>query len=238
MDGGHFAIGNGGANPEVTGGAPGVQEMLVVLRAEYGDSDSGPDDLEVLTLWVDPTDESSSPVIDQAAVDLLNRGGGRPTGVAMRGEHMAGLPAFFDNLRVGLEFTDVVPGLPGGGLTNDLGVNGLFYDPNNPGHGFNFVAHGLGLTILYYGHTPAGERLWLISDTITGDLEFGQPIAAEMYEVVDGDFGSPQPPATPWGAITVNLADCDTGHASFDGLDGNLEMDIVRLTAMPDITCQ
>jgi hypothetical protein len=44
--------------------------------------------------------------------------------------------------------------------------------------------------------------------------------------------------ATVWGTVTVSLADYDTGHATFDGLDGALEMDIVRLTAMPGISCQ
>lgn len=238
MNGGHFTVGNGGVNVDVTGGAPVVQEMLLVLRVEYGESDSGPDDLEVVTLWVDPIDETSSPVIDRVPVDLLNRGGGRVTGVSMRGEQMAGQPAYFDNLRVGLAFTDVTDALPAGGLTNDLGVNGLFYDPNNSGHGFNFVVHGLGLTVMYYGHTADGERLWLISDNIADDLEFDQPIVADMLEVVGGDFGNPQPPATAWGIITINLADCDTGHAAFDGIDGTLEMDLVRLTAMPGITCQ
>jgi len=238
MNGGHFTVGNGGVNVEVTGGAPLVQEMQLVLRVEYGDSDSGPDDMEVLTLWIDPADESSVPVIDRAPADLLNRGGGRITGVSIRGEQMAGQPAYFDNLRVGLEFADVTDELPAGGLTNDLGVNGLFYDPNNSGHGFNFVVHGLGLTILYYGHTPNGQRLWLISDNIAADLEFDQPIIATMREVVDGTFGAPLPPATAWGTLAIDLADCDTGHASFDGVDGTLEMDIVRLTAMPGITCQ
>jgi hypothetical protein len=238
MDEGHFVVGNGGVNVDVTGGAPNVDEMLVVFRLEYGDSGGGPDDLEVVTVWVDPVDESSTPVIDQVAVDLLNRGGGRVTAVQMRGDQMDGQPAYFDNLRVGLEFTDVTDELPAGGLSNDLGVNGLFYDPNNSGHGFNFVVHGLGLTIMYYGHTVNGERLWLISDNVVDDLEYDEPVVAEMYEVVDGVFGSPQSPPTVWGTITVTLVDCDTGHASFDGIDGTLEMDIVRLTGMPAIACQ
>ena len=34
------------------------------------------------------------------------------------------------------------------------------------------------------------------------------------------------------------LADCDTGHASLDGLDGALDIDFIRLTGMPGIGCQ
>jgi len=238
MNDGHFVVGNGGVNVDINGGLPAVDEVLVVLRLQYGDSGSGPDDFEVATVWIDPADETSSPVIDRVSVDLLNRGGGRVTGVFIRGEQMAGQPAYFDNLRVGFEFEDVVDALPSGSLTNDLGVNGLFYDPANPGHGFNFVVHGLGLTVMYFGHSSNGERLWLISDNYSGDLEFETPIPIDMYEVLAGDFGQPQAPPSLWGTATISLADCDTGHASLDGVDGLLEIDIVRLTGMPGLTCQ
>ena len=237
MRNGNFIIGNGGVNVDVVGGAPSATEMLVVLRIEYGDASTGPDDLEVVTLWVNPVDESSSPVIDNVPVDILNRGGGRIAGVSIRGDQMAGQPAYFDDLMIGYEFTDVIATPATSSLTNDLGVNGLFYDPNNSGHGFNFVAHALGLTVYYYGHTETGERLWLFSETFEGDLEFNVPFELEMFEVVSGVFGQPQLPATIWGAITISLADCDTGHVSFSGLDGTLEMDLIRLTAMPGISC-
>lgn len=238
INGGEFTVGNGGVNVDVTGGTPLAQEMLIVLRVEYGESGTGPDDSEIFTLWVNPQDEASDPVIDRVSADLLNRGGGRVTGVILRGEQMAGQPAYFDNLRVGLAFSDVTDELPAGGLTNDIGMNGLFYDPANSGHGLNFVVHGMGLTVFYYGHTANGERLWLVSENVTSDLEFGERLVAEMFEVVNGNFGTPQPPATSWGTLTLTLADCDTGQASFDGQDGYLEMDIVRLSAMPGISCE
>lgn len=237
MKSGSFIVGNGGVNVDVVGGNPSASEMQLVLRIEYGDASTGPDDLEIITLWVDPVDESSSPVIDDVPVDILNRGGGRIAGVSIRGDQMAGQPAFFDDLLVGSEFADVIAPPPAGSLINDLGMNGLFFDPNNSGHGFNFVAHALGLTAYYYGHTATGERLWLVSEVFGGDLEFGMTFELEMYEVVSGMFGQPQLPLTTWGTIVINLADCDTGHASLSGLDGTLEMDFVRLTAMPGISC-
>lgn len=235
---GHFVIGNGGVNVDIVGGIPSDTQMRLVLRIEYGDAGSGPDDLEVVTLWVDPVDESSGPVIDEVPVDLLNRGGASVTGVAIRGEQMAGQAAFFDDLLVGFEFQDVNETPPDGALSNDLGVNGLFYDPNNSGHGFDFVASAQGLTVYYYGHSAMGERIWLVSGNHEGDLEFNMPFELEMYEVAAGEFGQPQLPATTWGTITISLADCNTGQASFSGLDGALEMDIVRLTAMPGTACQ
>jgi hypothetical protein len=235
---GHFIIGNGGVDVDISGGAPTVTEMRVVLRVEYGDSGSGPDDNEVVTLWVDPVNEFGSPVIDRVPIDFLNSGGARITAVSMRGGQMAGQPAYFDDLLVGSEFEDVVLAPPLVALTNDLGMNGLFYDPNNPGHGFNFIAHAGGLTVFYFGHTAGGERLWLISEIFEGDLEYDTPIELEMLEVQSGVFGQPQLPATAWGTLTLDLADCDTGHASVSGIDGDLEMDFVRLTGMPGIRCQ
>jgi hypothetical protein len=238
MNGGHFVVGNGGVNVDVVGGSPALTEMQVVLRLEYGDGASGSDDLEVVTVWVDPEGEASTPVIDNVAANLLNRGGARLIGVAIRGEQMAGQPAMFDDLLVGYEFEDVVETPPPDFLAHDPGMNGLFYDPDNPGHGLNFVVHGLGLTVLYYGHSATGERLWLISDTFGDDLEFDVPIEMEMYEVLSGEFGEPQSPVTAWGGITIRLADCDTGHASFSGMDGTLEMDFVRLTYIPSVGCK
>jgi hypothetical protein len=235
---GHFIVGNGGADVDVSGGEPSATEMRVVLRVEYGESGAGPDEAEVVTLWVNPGDEFSTPVIDKVSVDLLNRGGAEVTSVSIRGEQMAGQPAYFDDLMVGYEFGDVTAAPVSGSLTNDLGMNGLFYDPNNPGHGFNFVVHGLGLTVYYYGHSATGERLWLMSETFAGDLEFDLPFELQMLEVVTGEFGLPQLPATAWGTLSISLADCDTGHASFSGIDGSLEMDFIRLSALPGITCQ
>jgi hypothetical protein len=238
MIGDHFIIGNGGEDIDVSGGAPTAAEMQIVLRVEYGEAGAGPDDAEVVTLWVDPIDEFSTPVIDNVSLDFLNRGGAMISALTIRGGHMAGQPAFFDDLMVGPGFDDVITPPPADGLNNDLGVNGLFYDPNNPGHGFNFVVHGSGLTVYHYGHTATGERLWLVSETFAGDLEFDAPIELAMSEVLSGVFGQPQFELTSWGTLTIDLADCDTGHASFSGIDGALEMDFIRLTGIPGIRCQ
>ena len=238
MKDGSFVVGNGGVNVDVYGGVPEVAEMQVVLRVEYGEGAAGPDEFEVVTLWVDPVDETSTPVIDQAEIDFLNRGGGRITGVAIRGDQMDGQPAFFDDLMVGYEFIDVIEAPPPDALTNHVGLNGLFYDPDNPGHGFNFVVHSFGLAVYYYGHTANGERLWLVSGNYEGDLEYDEPIPLDLFEVTDGVFGAPQLPVTSWGTMTLEMTDCDTGHASLDGLDGTLEIDLVRLSALPGIGCR
>jgi len=235
---GRFTVGNRGVEVDVSGGTPTATEMLVVLQVEYGDAFNGPDDNEVVTLWVDPVDDSSIPVIDNVPIDFLNRGGGKITSVSIRGAQMAGLPTFFDNLRVGLAFEDVIQPSPTEAFSNDLGGNGVFFDPNNSGHGLNLHVHAYGLTAFYLGHTSNGERLWLSSDLFTGNLEFDVPFELDMYELINGVFGKPEQPATVWGTLSINFADCDTGHASLSGIDGNLEMDFVRLLGVPGITCQ
>jgi hypothetical protein len=78
---------------------------------------------------------------------------------------------------------------------------------NNPGHGFDFNAHDQGFTVYYYGHTADGERLWLISETITTNLVYWQPYELLMYEVSNGVFGQPELPASEWGTITITLVE-------------------------------
>ena len=120
---------------------------------------------------------------------------------------------------------------------NQMAFNGLFYDPENSGHGFDFNVHEAGLTVYYYGHTSTGERLWLISGLYDGNIEFDVGLELEMFEIVTGVFGSPVEPATSWGTITITMADCDSGHASFNGVDGHLEMDLVRLVGLAGMDC-
>lgn len=235
---GYFVIGNGGVNVDVQGGAPTPAEMHIVLRVEYGESDTGPDDLELVTLWLDPFDENSSPVIDEVPLDLVNPGGIRIHGVSIRGDQMDGLPAHFDDLLVGYAFADVMQGPPAASLTNHSGMNGLFYDSESPGHGFNFIVHQYGLSAYYFGHNATGERLWLVSEPHDGDLEFGTSFVVELYEVLSGTFGQPQQPETSWGSATFTLLDCDSGQAVLNGQDGHLEMYFVRLSTLPGIGCQ
>ena len=233
MKNGHFIVGNSGVEVHVSGGTPVVTEMLVVLKVEYSNLGA-----ETVTLWVDPENELSAPVIDNMPIDFLNAGGGKVTAVSIRAEQMSGLPAFFDDLRVGLQFEDVTYDVQIPILSRDIGMNGSFYDSNNPGHGFDFNVHDFGFTAFYYGHTATGERLWLVSNPFTEDLQYGVPFQLEMFEVMEGVFGLPVTPETSWGTITITFFDCDSGHATFDGLDGNLEMDLVRLSSVPGVDCQ
>lgn len=127
------------------------------------------------------------------------------------------------------EYEEVAPGYM---------ENAVYYDPNNPGHGFDFNVIEPGIFIFYYGHTAAGERLWLISDLYPGEVQYGVPFELTVFERADGSFGLPGSNETVWGTITFTLHDCGTGHATFSGIDGAQEMDFVRLAGLPGIQCQ
>lgn len=110
ISGGTYIVGYGGISAVANGGSVTAGEQLVVVRIEYGDTNSGgPDDDEIINLWVNPVNESSLPVIDDFSTALLNSGGGKVVTVSIRGDQMNGQPAFFDDLRLGLTFADVMP---------------------------------------------------------------------------------------------------------------------------------
>ena len=140
-------------------------------------------------------------------------------------------------LRLSAGFS-IATGLDSSTLKNHQDASGIFYDPDNPGHGFDFNAHDQGFTVYYYGHTADGERLWLISETITSNIVYGQPFNLLMYAVNDGVFGQPELPAAEWGTITITLYDCDNGYADFDGKDGQLSMDLARLVRSGNSSCE
>lgn len=131
----------------------------------------------------------------------------------------------------------VFAGISPGRLTSQQDVNGLFYDPAKPGHGFDFNLHELGLTVYYYGHTSSGERLWLISELHTDEIRFWDPIKLDMYEITEGTFGTPGS-ETVWGTVTISLEDCNSGYVTFNGTDGQMNMNIVRLVGLPESACQ
>ncbi|MHC4782669.1 MAG: WD40 repeat domain-containing protein [Planctomycetota bacterium] len=122
-------------------------------------------------------------------------------------------------------------------LQNQLGFNGLFSDPYNSGHGLDVNNHEQALIIYYYGHSETGQRLWLISENYYEDIVFNQALTLRMLEIVNGTFGNPIFDPTVWGELTIEFADCDTGHAILDGLDGYISFDFVRLTGLQDVDC-
>jgi hypothetical protein len=180
-------------------------------------------DLNDQGAWDNDTWYPPQGAFDWSAVDRLE--------IVSETASLRGRQLWFDNIQL----SKLAPGPAP--LVNDVAANGLFYDPANPGHGFDFNVFPSGLTVFYYGHSAAGDRLWLISETHPGKLYFQQPLALEFFEIADGYFGAPHPPTTPWGDITITLADCNSGHAELDGKDGLVAMDLVRLGGLAAASC-
>jgi hypothetical protein len=123
-------------------------------------------------------------------------------------------------------------------LDNDFGMNGLFIDTTSDGNGFDFNVHDFGLTIFYYGHTASGERLWLISQLLTEDLEFNVPYVLNMFERENGVFGQSSTGETLWGTFAFTLTDCDSGNGDLNGVDGSAAFDFVRFAGQHGSACQ
>jgi len=140
-------------------------------------------------------------------------------------------------IQVDIEAYD--PSLYGGEpvLKNQLAVNGVFFDPGNPGHGFDFNMTEYGLIIYYYGHTIDGERLWLISSVSAASIAYNSPVTLTMSEVAYGTFNNPVQLETSWGSLTFTFTDCDNGVAVLDGIDGRFEMNFTRGAGLKDISC-
>jgi hypothetical protein len=121
---------------------------------------------------------------------------------------------------------------------SESGFSGLFYDPENSGHGFDINKHKEGLVVFYYGHTASGERLWLISETSQVDLNLDQVVKLEMYEITNGSFGAPDGGTTPWGDLYLEFIDCNTAEALLTGFDGTIEVPLSRLTGLEATICE
>jgi len=123
-------------------------------------------------------------------------------------------------------------------LNNQVAANGLYYDPNKSGHGFDLNVFSAGTVVYYYGHTSGGERLWLISELYDGQIQFGHAVHLDMFEIVEGTFFNPDSSPSVWGSLTLTFEDCDSGMAALSGVDGANSMSFIRLAGLEGENCQ
>jgi len=122
-------------------------------------------------------------------------------------------------------------------------ARGLYYDPDKPGHGFDVNVHEqfqsteAGLTAYYYGHTADGERLWLISETISPEYRYGDAMELKMFAVPNGVLGDPGDEVVQWGTAKITLYDCKEGFARLNGTDGEIQMNLEKLVTYRDSSC-
>jgi murein DD-endopeptidase MepM/ murein hydrolase activator NlpD len=117
---------------------------------------------------------------------------------------------------------------------------GLWYDPAFDGEGFNIVTTDGGTIVYFYGSDDRGNRLWLISDLIPGEIKTGVPITVSMYESTGGIFPTPVPSArglSQWGTLSLLFSACNAGQSTLSGIDGSKNSQITKLAGVAGAAC-
>jgi murein DD-endopeptidase MepM/ murein hydrolase activator NlpD len=117
---------------------------------------------------------------------------------------------------------------------------GLWYDPSLDGEGFNFVPATGGTIVYFYGSDNRGNRIWLISDLIPGEIKTGRAISVLMFESTGGVFSTPVSSArglSAWGTLALLFSACDQGQSVLNGADGYKESTITKLAGVSGASC-
>jgi hypothetical protein len=117
---------------------------------------------------------------------------------------------------------------------------GLWYDPGLDGEGFNIVTADGGTIVYFYGSDNRGNRLWLISDLIPGEIEAGKPIEVLVFESTGGVFPSPVQSSrglAAWGTLTLLFSECMNGQSTLNGMDGVKVSQITKLAGVGGASC-
>jgi hypothetical protein len=118
-------------------------------------------------------------------------------------------------------------------------LNGAFYDPMAPGDGYNIiVTDSETLVVFWYGSDAAGDRLWLISNTLDiGELGWEEEVTLQMREGAPATFQSPSQDLPDWGELRISFSDCFNATATLDGVDGAKTQEITRIARLGGIAC-
>jgi murein DD-endopeptidase MepM/ murein hydrolase activator NlpD len=117
---------------------------------------------------------------------------------------------------------------------------GLWFDPALDGEGFNIVTAEGGTIVYFYGSDNRGNRVWLISDPIPGEIKTGIPMEALMFESTGGIFTSPVRSSrglSAWGTLTLLFSACESGQSSLNGADGAKVSQITKLAGVSGASC-
>jgi hypothetical protein len=117
---------------------------------------------------------------------------------------------------------------------------GLWFDPALDGEGFNIVTSDAGTIVYFYGSDDRGNRVWLISDLIRGEIKTGQAINVLMYESSGGVFSTPVTSArglSIWGTLKLVFSACDRGQSILAGMDGEKISQITKLAGVSGASC-
>jgi hypothetical protein len=122
-------------------------------------------------------------------------------------------------------------------VENMAGLAGLWYDPAFDGEGFNMLVTANNWVIYYYGWRSNGQRLWILSESVTDPISFGQSQTLDMWMGESGVFAQPNPDLTMWGEMTIIFDTCTSGRVHMQGDDGTKMANIVKLAGISDLDC-
>ncbi len=120
------------------------------------------------------------------------------------------------------------------------GVAGLWFDPAFDGEGFNVITTPSGTVLFFYGYTASGQRLWLISETLTDGFAFEQVLDLQMFEGQGGTFDQPAASSdalSEWGRLKGLFDACGTGRFALHGKDGVKTTYQIKLAGITNADC-
>jgi hypothetical protein len=125
-------------------------------------------------------------------------------------------------------------------LSAPSGLAGLWYDAALDGEGYNVIITNGSTVFFFYGYDQSGERLWLISETLTNVPVLGTTETLTVYAASGGTFDAPKPSAealSEWGSLQVTFNTCTEATATLSGTDGDKTSNLIKLAGITDSTC-
>lgn len=99
-------------------------------------------------------------------------------------------------------------------------ISGLWFDPERSGEGFvvEVIEDGRGLVYWFtYSPDDSGNQAWMMGD---GEFEGSTLHIENLIQPVGATYGEDFDPADvdrlPWGSLTLEFIDNESGHASWD----------------------
>jgi quercetin dioxygenase-like cupin family protein len=113
---------------------------------------------------------------------------------------------------------------------------GLWDDPETSGQGWTFQAAPNGFFGHFFGYSPAGNPIWLMTEQVIDDIELGQEVTYNLLHGVDGTFEQPVSPEDLelWGEVQFTFHSCEEATAVISGLDGSTTHVLQRVAPSAD----
>ncbi len=118
---------------------------------------------------------------------------------------------------------------------------GLWFDVSRSGEGLNIIPSPAGVLVYYFGSDREGNRLWLASELLQANLTSEQTYDLRLFDSSGGNFTAPIAPKrglSEWGTISLSFTSCQSGSALLTGKDGELFMELSKLSGVAGSGCE